>query len=509
MSDLTLIIIAALTSGILFGIAGYSIKLIIDQRSQLASKNAINQQINMAQERSQEILIEAKEEALQIRSDSEKEINNQKNNLLQEKNNLESVKQDVNNKLKFIDKENKKISDQLKFINNQKSELKENREIYAKKIEEASDITLEEAKEILLKEAQEDIEHNVAKKYRIAEEELEKKVEDHAKNVIAEAIQRFASEVVGEETVQAVSIPNEEMKGRLIGRDGRNIRAIEKTTGVDLIVDESPDSVTVSCFDPIRRQVAINLLKNLIKDGRIHPARIESLTKKAQGEINKTIKKAGEDATFDSNVKGLPSEIIEIIGRLKYRYSYGENVLQHSVEVANFSALMAEEIGADVKVCRTGGFLHDIGKAMTHEIEGPHAEIGAQLASKYEIDSKIVTTIREHHDSEFTTTESFIVAAADAISASRPGARRDSAEAYVKRLKDIEEIALGFEGVDKCFAIEAGRELRVLVDPVIVDDDEISILAKNIVEKIESSLNYPGQIKVIVIRESRSIETAQ
>jgi len=509
MSDLTLIIIAALTSGILFGIAGYSIKLIIDQRSQLASKNAINQQINMAQERSQEILIEAKEEALQIRSDSEKEINNQKNNLLQEKNNLESAKQDINNKLKFIDKENKKISDQLKFINNQKSELKENREIYAKKIEQASDITLEEAKEILLKEAQEDIEHNVAKKYRIAEEELEKKVEDHAKNVIAEAIQRFASEVVGEETVQAVSIPNEEMKGRLIGRDGRNIRAIEKTTGVDLIVDESPDSVTVSCFDPIRRQVAINLLKDLIKDGRIHPARIESLTKKAQGEINKTIKKAGEDATFDSNVKGLPSEIIEIIGRLKYRYSYGENVLQHSVEVANFSALMAEEIGADVKVCRTGGFLHDIGKAMTHEIEGPHAEIGAQLASKYEIDSKIVTTIREHHDSEFTTTESFIVAAADAISASRPGARRDSAEAYVKRLKDIEEIALGFEGVDKCFAIEAGRELRVLVDPVVVDDDETSILAKKIVEKIESSLNYPGQIKVIVIRESRSIETAQ
>ncbi len=509
MSDLTLIIIAAIASGILSGIAGYLIKLIIDQRSQLASKNAINQQINMAQERSQEILIEAKEEALQIRSDSEKEINNQKNNLLQEKNNLESAKQDVKNKLKFIDKENKKISDQLKFINNQKSELKESREIYAKKIEQASDITLEDAKEILLKEAQEDIEHNVAKKYRIAEEELEKKVEDHAKNVIAEAIQRFASEVVGEETVQAVSIPNEEMKGRLIGRDGRNIRAIEKTTGVDLIVDESPDSVTVSCFDPIRRQVAINLLKDLIKDGRIHPARIESLTKKAQGEIDKTIKKAGEDATFDSNVKGLPSEIIEIIGRLKYRYSYGENVLQHSVEVANFSALMAEEIGADVKVCRTGGFLHDIGKAMTHEIEGPHAEIGAQLASKYEIDSKIVTTIREHHDSEFTTTESFIVAAADAISASRPGARRDSAEAYIKRLKDIEEIALGFEGVDKCFAIEAGRELRVLVDPVVVDDDETSILAKKIVEKIESSLNYPGQIKVIVIRESRSIETAQ
>ena len=509
MSDFTLITITALVVGIFSGISGFMVRLFIDQRSQIASKNAMNQQISMAQERSQEILIEAKEKALGIRLESEKEINKQKNKLAQEKNNLDSLRSGIDEKLDFIDKENNKIRDQLKFIKNQKSELRDNRELYAKKIEEASDITLEEAKEILYKEAQEDIEHNVAKKYRIAEEELEKKAEDHAKNVIAEAIQRFASEVVGEESVQAVSIPNEEMKGRLIGRDGRNIRAIEKSTGVDLIVDESPDSVTVSCFDPIRRQVAINLLNDLIKDGRIHPARIESLTRKAQSEINKTIRKAGEDATFDSNVKGLPSEIIEIIGRLKYRYSYGENVLQHSVEVANFSALMAEEIGADVKVCRTGGFLHDIGKAMTHEIEGPHAEIGAELVSKYEIDSKIVTTIREHHDSEFTTTESFIVAAADAISASRPGARRDSAEAYIKRLKDIEEIALGFEGVDKCFAIEAGRELRVLVDPVVVDDDQTSILAKNIVEKIESSLNYPGQIKVIVIRESRSIETAQ
>tara|TARA_B100000941_G_scaffold288822_1_gene266503 strand:+ start:745 stop:2253 length:1509 start_codon:yes stop_codon:yes gene_type:complete len=502
MSDITLIVITTVVTGVFFGIVGYSIKLFIDQRSQIAFKNAMKQQINMAQERSQELLIEAKERALKIKVESENELSKQRNN-------LESLKLDINNKLKVIDKENQKIGDQLKLIKNQKFELKESRELYAKKIEEVSDISIKEAKEILLKEAQEDIEHNVAKKYRIAEEELEKKVEDHAKNVIAEAIQRFASGVVVEETVQSVSIPNEEMKGRLIGRDGRNIKAIEKTTGVDLIVDESPDSVTISCFDPIRRQVAINLLKDLIKDGRIHPARIETLTKKAQNEINKTIRKAGEDATFESNVKGLPSEIIEIIGRLKYRYSYGENVLQHSVEVANFSALMAEEIGADVRICRTGGFLHDIGKAMTHEIEGPHAVIGAQLASKYEIDSKIVTTIREHHDTEFTTTESFIVAAADAISASRPGARRDSAEAYIKRLKDIEEIALGFEGVDKCFAIEAGRELRVLVDPVVVDDDESSILAKNIVEKIESSLNYPGQIRVIVIRESRSIETAQ
>ena len=509
MSDLTLIIISTLIAGILSGLAGFGIKLVLDQRSQIASKKAIDQQINMAQERSQEILIEAKEKSMQFRLESEKEINKLKSQVMQDKSKADSLISDSTKKLKEIEKENNRISEQFKFIKKQKDELAKSRELYAQKIEEASDISIEEAKNILMKEAQEDIEHNVAKKYRIAEEELENKVEDHARNVIAGAIQRFASEVVAEETVQAVSIPNEEMKGRLIGRDGRNIRAIEKATGVDLIVDESPDSVTVSCFDPIRRQIAINSLNELIKDGRIHPARIESITKKTQNEIGKTIRKAGEDATFESNVKGLPSEIIEIIGRLKYRYSYGENVLQHSIEVANFSALMAEEIGADVRISRTGGFLHDIGKAMTHEIEGPHAEIGAELVSKYEIDPKIVTTIREHHDSDFTIPESFIVAAADAISASRPGARRDSAEAYVKRLKDIEEIALSFDGVDKCFAIEAGRELRVLVDPVVISDNESSIIAKNIVEKIESSLKYPGQIKVIVIRESRSIETAQ
>ncbi len=509
MSDLTLIILSVSISGILSGIAGFLIKLVIEQRSQIASKDAIDQQIRMAQDRSQEILIEAKEKSLQYRLEAEKEINKQKNEVQQERNKTKSLQDDANKKLNQIEKENKKISEQFKLINNQKDELSKSRELYANKIEEASDISLDDAKNILMKEAQEDIEHDMAKKYRVAELELENRIDDHARDVIAGAIQRFASDVVAEETVQFVSIPNEEMKGRLIGRDGRNIRAIEKATGVDLIVDESPDSVTVSCFDPIRRQIAINSLNELIKDGRIHPARIESITRKSQNDISKTIRKAGEDATFESNIKGLPSELIEIVGRLKFRYSYGENVLQHSIEVANFSALIAEEIGADVKVSKVGGFLHDIGKALTHEVDGPHAEIGAELVSKYEIDPKIITTIREHHDSDFTTSESFIVAAADAISAARPGARRDSAEAYIKRLKDIEEIALGFNGVDKCFAIEAGRELRVLVDPLVINDDESTLLARNIVEKIESSLNYPGQIKVIVIRESRSIETAQ
>ena len=509
MSSSLLMILLVLITGIVSGAVGFGIKLFLDQRSQIASRNAANQQINMAQERSQEILLEAKESSLQLRLESEKEINEEKRKIRQDQSKIDSLKEKVEKQISELDQEKLSISEQVKFVEQQQKDLSNSRELYAKKIEDASEISYEDAKNILLKEAQEDIEHKVAKKFRAAEEELELKVEDHAKNIIAGAVQRFASDVVAEETIQAVSIPSEDMKGRLIGRDGRNIRAIEKATGVDLIVDESPESVTVSCFDPIRRQVAINALNELIKDGRIHPARIESISEKSRKDINKTIRKAGEDATFESYVKGLHPEIVNMMGRLKYRYSYGENVLQHSIEVAHLGALMANEIGADEKICRTGGFLHDIGKALTHEVDGPHAEIGADLVNKYEMDPKIVTVIREHHDSDFSMTESFIVAAADALSASRPGARRDSAEAYIKRLKDIEEIALSFEGVEKCFAIEAGRELRVMVDPIRVNDDESALLAKNIVEKIESSLNYPGQIKVIVIRESRSIETAQ
>jgi len=509
MSNSLLMILLVLITGIVSGAVGFGIKLFLDQRSQIASRNAANQQINMAQERSQEILLEAKESSLQLRLESEKEINEEKRKIRQDQSKIDSLKEKVEKQISELDQEKLSISEQVKFVEQQQKDLSNSRELYAKKIEDASEISYEDAKNILLKEAQEDIEHKVAKKFRAAEEELELKVEDHAKNIIAGAVQRFASDVVAEETIQAVSIPSEDMKGRLIGRDGRNIRAIEKATGVDLIVDESPESVTVSCFDPIRRQVAINALNELIKDGRIHPARIESISEKSRKDINKTIRKAGEDATFESYVKGLHPEIVNMMGRLKYRYSYGENVLQHSIEVAHLGALMANEIGADEKICRTGGFLHDIGKALTHEVDGPHAEIGADLVNKYEMDPKIVTVIREHHDSDFSMTESFIVAAADALSASRPGARRDSAEAYIKRLKDIEEIALSFEGVEKCFAIEAGRELRVMVDPIRVNDDESALLAKNIVEKIESSLNYPGQIKVIVIRESRSTQIAQ
>jgi ribonuclease Y len=299
------------------------------------------------------------------------------------------------------------------------------------------------------------------------------------------------------------------MKGRLIGREGRNIRAIEKHTGVDLIIDDTPEAVTISCFDPIRREVARLALSKLIADGRIHPARIEEMVNRSEKEVADAIWKSGEEAVFDVGVRGLNPEVIKLLGRLRYRYSYGENVLQHSIEVAHVAGMLASEIGANVKVAKTGGLLHDIGKALTHEVEGPHAEIGAEVGKKYSVPANICACIAEHHDDVMSSPEAFLVSAADAISAARPGARKDTVENYIKRLQALEEVGMGFEGVDKCFAIQAGREIRVMVKPQDVDDVAASKMARDIVKKIEDTLVYPGQIKVTVIRESRNIEYAR
>ena len=304
-------------------------------------------------------------------------------------------------------------------------------------------------------------------------------------------------------------LPSDDMKGRLIGREGRNIRAIEKATGVDLIIDDTPEAVTLSCFDPIRREVARVAVGRLIKDGRIHPARVEDTVAKTEKEVWETIRKSGEEAAYEAGVRGLNAELVKLLGRLKYRYSYGENVLQHSLEVSRLAGLMAGEIGADVKVAKTGGLLHDIGKALTHEVEGPHAEIGAEVAAKHKIPPAICAAIGEHHDDHMSSAEAFLVSAADALSAARPGARRDTVENYIQRIQALEEVALDFDGVEKCFAIQAGREVRVMVQPDDVDDVAASKMARDIVRKIEDTLVYPGQIKVIVIRESRSVEYAR
>ena len=351
--------------------------------------------------------------------------------------------------------------------------------------------------------------HELARRYSELERQVKEEADDTARKVITSAIQRLASDVVSEHTTAVVSLPNDDMKGRLIGREGRNIKVLESLTGVDVIIDDTPEVVTVSCFDPVRRETARLALQNLVKDGRIQPARIEDMVVRAQKEMEETIQKAGEQATFDSGVTGLDPELVKLLGRLKYRYSYGENVLQHAVEVSLVSGMLAAEIGADIEVAKAGGLLHDIGKALTHEVSGPHAEIGAEIARKYGIQSEVHRAIMEHHDEERGSVEAFLVSAADAISAARPGARKETLEHYVKRLEALEGVATSFPGVEKVFAIQAGREVRIMVKPENVDDYATTSLARDVAKKIEEDLVFPGQIKVTVIRETRSVEYAR
>ena len=507
--ELLLIIGPALGTGLISGILGFYLRNALVTKSQKAAFSASQDQLRIAEERSKEILIEAKEKGLQLRTDTEKELRSERKNLQNSQRKLDFSQTELEGKITEIKSKEDQLVIELEKSKEQKKELETLKDKEIQQIEKISDISLNDAKEILFKRAEEDITFDISKRYRNAEIEMKEKIDSEARNVISGAIQKLASEVVGEETVSSVSLPNEEMKGRLIGRDGRNIRAIEAATGVDLIVDEGPESVGVSCFDPIRRAIAVTSLENLISDGRIHPARIEDIVEKSKKEVSRIGKRAGENAIFETSIKSIHPDLVPMMGRLKYRYSYGENVLQHSIETSHLACAMAHELGAKVEVCRIGGFLHDIGKAFTHEIDGPHAEIGADIVKKYNIGNDIETVIREHHDSEMTTTESFIVAAADAVSAARPGARRDTLEAYTKRLKEIEDVGNSFAGVERCYAIQAGRELRVLVNPEEIDDVKSASIARDIVKRIEEKLSYPGQIKVVVIRESRSIEFAQ
>lgn len=507
MNMIIAVIISVLASGLVGVAAGYVARAFFANGELRRTKDAVEGQLRRAEARSREILVDAKENALQIKSDAQQGINNSLRDIQRQETQLETRednlrKQNGDLKRKFDEVENKDKSleierDKVKKIDAQQVEA----------LEKISNYTVAEAKEILIDKTNKDIEFELAKLYKDAETEMYNQADDKAKEILASSMQRFASEVVGESSVSSIELPNEEMKGRMIGREGRNIRALENFTGVDLIVDEEPKSISISCFDPIRKQTAIVAINSLLKDGRIHPARIEELVDKAKNEVNREIKKAGQKAVFETNIKGLNGEIIELMGRLKYRYSYGENVLQHSVEVGRFAGIIGAQIGLDEEICKTAGFLHDLGKALTHEIEGPHAEIGADVAERNKLPSTVVTAIREHHDREMSCAESYVVAAADAISAARPGARNDSLERYIERLTALEEIALAHEGVQKCYAIQAGREVRVMVDPDRIDDINASSLARSISEEIKQKLNFPGQIKVIVIRETRAVET--
>ena len=479
-----------------------------DSRMESANENASGV-VAQAQEESRTILLGAQEEALKLRNTAETEVKEQRRELTRVENRHLQREEQLERKLEAQEQRQAELTAKEAKVDEERKEIGQLRAEQSKALERIAGLSVDEARELVVKRGEEEAQHDLARRYYELERDTKDRADENARRIIAVAINRLASEVVSESTTSVVSLPNNEMKGRLIGREGRNIRTLEGLTGVDVIIDDTPEAVTVSCFDPVRREVARLALEKLVSDGRIQPARIEDMVNRAQTEIEQTIMKAGEQATFDVGVSGLDSELVRLLGQLKYRYSYGENVLQHSVEVGLLAGMLAAESGANVQVAKAGGLLHDIGKAMTHEVSGPHAEIGAEVAKRHGINHSSYRGILEHHWDEHETVESFLVAAADAISAARPGARKESLELYVKRLRELEAVAASFEGVERTFAIQAGREVRVMVKPEDMDDIKAATLARNIARKVEEDLVFPGQIKVTVIRETRSVEYAR
>jgi ribonuclease Y len=508
--DAVIVATLAVLAGLVFGaLGGYFGRRLLSAKRREAVRQEARGLLVEAEESKREILLEAKEEAISTRSAGEAELRERRSELQRTEQRFARREENVEQRATNLDRRDRELAEKETAAEKTRTELEGQRLKELRKLEEIANLPFEDARAELMRQAEEEIGHELAVRYRDMEEQAKDEANDKARNVLAMAIQRLASDVVSEVTLTSVPLPSDEMKGRIIGREGRNIRAIEKATGVDIIIDDTPEAVTLSCFDPIRREVARLAIGKLIADGRIHPARIEEMVEKTQKELEETIRKTGERTIMDVGVRGVNPELVKLLGRLKYRFSYGENVLQHSIEVGRLSGMIAAEIGGDTKIATLGGLLHDIGKALTHEVDGPHAEIGADVAVKNRISAPVCTAIREHHDDDHTSVESFIVAAADAISAARPGSRRDTVEHYVQRLEALEEVGRGFDGVEKCFAIQAGREVRILVEPESVDDLAANQMARDIVRKIEETLSYPGQIKVTVIRESRSVEYAR
>ena len=465
--------------------------------------------IDQAEEEKRKLLLVAQEEALKQRTVAEQELKEQRQELNRLERRHDQREEQLDQKVEAQEQQQRVLADKEAKVQEAVVEAEELKANQRQALEEIANLSVVEARQIVVKRGEEEAKHELAKRFYDLEEEHKAKANESARRIITTAINRLATDVVSEVTTSVVHLPNDEMKGRLIGREGRNIRTLESLTGVDVIIDDTPEVVTISCFDPVRREVARLSLEKLIADGRIQPARIEDMVLKAQTEIEQTIWKAGEQATFEVGVSGLDTELVKLLGRLKYRYSYGENVLKHSVEVALLSGMLAAEAGGNIQVAKVGGLLHDIGKALTHEVSGPHAEIGAELAKKHGINYSSYRGILEHHSDEHETIESFMVASADAISAARPGARKESLELYVKRLKDLENVATSFAGVERVFAIQAGREVRVMVKPDDLTDVQAASLARDIAKKVEEDLVFPGQIKVTVIRESRNVEYAR
>ena len=474
------------------------------------AKRIINEGIKAAENKKREALLEAKEEIHRTRTECDREVKERRNEVSKQERRLQQKEENLDRKTEALEKKTETLNRKLQEADAQQEEIKLIKKSQLDMLEKISGYSVEEAKQYLIKSVEADCTHEMAAKVKEVEAQFKDEAEQRAREVIATAIQRCAADHTSEITVSVVPLPNDEMKGRIIGREGRNIRSIETLTGCDLIIDDTPETITVSSFDPVRREVARLALEKLIQDGRIHPARIEEMVAKAQREVNQTIKEEGERAVFETNVHGLHPDLVKLLGRQRYRTSYGQNVLNHSIEVAQISGLLAAELGVDIALAKRAGLLHDLGKSIDHEVEGSHVTIGVDLARKYKESEEVIHAIEAHHgDVEPHTVIACIVQAADTISAARPGARRENIENYVKRLEKLEEVSRSFPGIASCYAIQAGREIRVMVKPEEVSEDQIVLLARDIAKKIEAELTYPGQIKVHVLRETKAVDYAK
>ena len=507
--------IISILLGIAVGIiAGYFVRKNIYESKIGQANSEADRIIKQAEDDSKRIhkekLLEAQEEIHKLRTESERENKERRSDLQKFERRVIQKEEILDKKLQNLEQKETSLGDKLKNVAKKEEEIEAIKTQQLEKLESISGITSDKAKEIILTNAERDVRREMSIMIKEIESQAKEEAEKKSREIIGYAIQKCAADHVAETTVTVVNLPNDEMKGRIIGREGRNIRTLETLTGIDLIIDDTPEAVILSGFDPIRREVARIALEKLIADGRIHPARIEEMVDKARKEVENIIKEYGEQAAFETGVHGLHPELVKLLGRLNYRTSYGQNVLKHSIEVAHIAGIMAAEIGADIRLAKRAGLLHDIGKAVDHEMEGTHVEIGMDLLKRYKESKEVIHAMSTHHgDYEPQTIEAVLVTAADAISAARPGARRETLEAYIRRLEKLEEIANSYEGVDKSFAIQAGREIRIMVKPENVSDEDIHLLARDMTKRIEDELEYPGQIKVSIIRETREIEYAK
>jgi len=507
---LALIFLGLVGAVFMGAVGGYYAQTRLSQSRVDSAERSAAKILSEADRRQKELLLEAKEEAIRVRQQAESELRDRRKE-------IQRSEQRVNQKEENLDRKQESLEQRQRNLQNRERDLEEAKASLATlederraELERLSNLTVGEAREMLLAQIEREIRDEANRRLREIEQEVKEEADEKARKIIAVTMQRLTTEVVSETTVSVVPLPSEDMKGRIIGREGRNIRSLEHLTGVDVIIDDTPDAVTLSAFDPVRREVAKIALTKLLTDGRIHPARIEEMVEKARREVEASIKEAGEAAAMEAGAPGLHPEIIRTLGRLKYRYSYGQNQLRHAVETANLAAMIAHELGGNVDIARRGGLLHDLGKAIDHEVEGTHAILGAELARRYSVHAGVIHCIEAHHEEvEPTSVEALITIVADAISGSRPGARRESLDQYIKRLEALEAVANSFPGVDKSFAIQAGREIRIIVKPEEVDDLGASRMAKEISRRIQESLDYPGQVKVTVIRERRAVEYAK